>query len=489
MSEAIREWAATLNCLLANGHVQEVRIAGPDLLALSVRQPGATDLVGLSVLAAAPGVMLLKSQASQPRADGLLTSLRDLLRARAVGARIERVRACVGEHPMLRVDLVSKEGWASLVLDLSGRGNLEVHGEGHAPQALRPPAGDLPEALEENGAPAAINSGDARARLAEETLRLESLRARILHERTLSELRQRLRRACKGAASLVERREGDVARLGDPTGIRVEADALAAHLHLVRRGQALLEIDDWNGSPLQITLDPAIPASSTMQRLYGRAAKAERGVLEAGRRLEEARVRAVTLEALRERALDAMLDWPSSIHGSAAAASQALAQLEADATVLLRPERAQPGTSSAGPGQRARESALKPREFVSKDGLRILVGRSAKGNHQLTFRLARGNDVWMHARGCPGAHVVLMLPKGSEIPSESLVDAATLAHAHSKLSKEPRGEVAWCRAKDVHTRRGLKVGEVTTTREKVLPLRVEPERLARLEASEVGAAQ
>ena len=491
---SLREWAAALERSLAGGFVQEVRIAGPELIGLAIRRPGTSAILGLSVLAAAPGALLLGELPQQPRADGLLTGMRDLLRARVVGCRVESVRACALEHPMLRLDFTRRDEALSVLLDLGGRGNLEVHDAGHAPQALRPPAGDLPTTHPALACAEAASDAAARERADVETSRLHRLRARLLHERTLAELRQRLRRACKGALTLVERREADGARLGDPSDLRVEADALAAHLHVIRRGQSCLEVPDWNGRPLVLELDPAVPAAATLKRYYARAAKAERGVLEAGRRLTEARERARALDALKERATDPALEWPATIHGSVAAASQGLAQLEADAALLLRPERApQDGSSSSSSsssggrtrsGKPAADSSLKPREYLSKDGLRILVGRSAKGNHALTFRIARGNDIWLHARGCPGAHVVLVMPKGGELPSDSLVDAATLAHAHSKLSKEPRGEILWCHAKEVHTRRGMKPGEVTTTREKVLPLRVEPERLARLEASE-----
>ena len=130
---------------------------------------------------------------------------------------------------MLRLDLTRRDEVLSVLLDLSGRGNLEVHDPGHAPQALRPPAGDLPATLP----PLEMSDDDARARLVLETSRLQRLRARLLHERNLGELRQRLRRACKGALTLVERREADGARLGDPSDLRTDADALAAHLHLM----------------------------------------------------------------------------------------------------------------------------------------------------------------------------------------------------------------------------------------------------------------
>src|SRR6185295_20134252 len=102
-------------------------------------------------------------------------------------------------------------------------------------------------------------------------------------------------RASKAARTLVERRESDVARLGDPSDLQREADALGASLHLVARGQARLEVLDWEGTPLAIELDPALPAGENLRRAYARAAKAKRGVEKATRRLDEARARSAEL--------------------------------------------------------------------------------------------------------------------------------------------------------------------------------------------------
>lgn len=474
--------AAALGARLRGGFVQDVRVGGSELLVLSIRQPGRTEILGLSTLAMAPGIVLRADPPAQHPADGLLTSMRDLLRACLGGARVERVMAGSREgRPLLRIDARRSDAASSVVLDFSGRGNLEIHRQGHAPQALRPPPGDLDdpggidaESAGEPGGVAVARAG-ADALLEAESARVEALRDRILHARRLAELRQRLRRARKAARTLVSRREADVAHLGDASRIRAEADALAAHMHLVARGQSRLDVDDWQGSPLRIALDPGQSASSNLRRAYARAAKAGRGAAESGRRLLEAREAEATLARLEAAASRPELD-----RVDAPDAAGALDAIEDEARGLLRPGRAQAPADRRRAGAEAATQG--PREYVSLDGHRILVGRSSRGNDELTFRIARGNDVWLHARGCPGAHVVLMLPKGAEIPGESLLDAATLAHLGSKLGKEPRGEIAWCRAKDVSKRRGMKPGEVMVTRERVISLRVEPERVARLGA-------
>lgn len=69
--------------------------------------------------------------------------------------------------------------------------------------------------------------------------------------------------------------------------------------------------------------------------------------------------------------------------------------------------------------------------FKSTDGLPIWVGKSKEENLELTFKHAKGNDIWMHLRGKPGAHVVIPLPSGKSAPLETLLDAAHLTIFYS----------------------------------------------------------
>src|SRR5690606_38971734 len=83
-------------------------------------------------------------------------------------------------------------------------------------------------------------------------------------------------------------------------------------------------------------------------------------------------------------------------------------------------------------GQKQREEQSRPcRAFVSAPGRPIWVGRGAKENDQLTFKVARGNDLWLHARGQPGAHVIVPLARGAEVDPETLLDACALAAHYS----------------------------------------------------------
>jgi predicted ribosome quality control (RQC) complex YloA/Tae2 family protein len=122
------------------------------------------------------------------------------------------------------------------------------------------------------------------------------------------------------------------------------------------------------------------------------------------------------------------------------------------------------------------------RLFKSGRGLPILVGRGADRNDELTFQWAHGNDLWLHARDVPGAHVVVPL-NGRAVDEETLVDAATLAAHHSNARAEAQVDVSYTLRKHVRKPPRTKPGLVNLSEAKTLRVRMEPERLSRLLAS------
>lgn len=103
---------------------------------------------------------------------------------------------------------------------------------------------------------------------------------------------------------------------------------------------------------------------------------------------------------------------------------------------------------------------------VEFDGFEILVGKGARENDELTLRVARPRDLWLHAAGYAGSHVVVKLPEGVDDAPRAVIErAAELAAWHSK-AREARGKVVvhLCRAEDVRKRRGAPAGQVEIRR-------------------------
>jgi predicted ribosome quality control (RQC) complex YloA/Tae2 family protein len=76
-----------------------------------------------------------------------------------------------------------------------------------------------------------------------------------------------------------------------------------------------------------------------------------------------------------------------------------------------------------------------PRRFTSAEGYTILVGRNSRQNEHVTFDLAGSDDLWLHARGWPGSHVVIR-SGGRPVSQETVAQAAGLAAFYSKAQRE-----------------------------------------------------
>jgi predicted ribosome quality control (RQC) complex YloA/Tae2 family protein len=122
------------------------------------------------------------------------------------------------------------------------------------------------------------------------------------------------------------------------------------------------------------------------------------------------------------------------------------------------------------------------RRFTSSDGLHIFVGRNARENEDLTFGLAKSDDLWFHARGTPGSHVVVRMTKGQDLPPETLRDAATLALLYSDLKKSGKGDVIYTKRKWVKKAKGQEAGAVIVTQEKSIFVALDRARLDELKA-------
>lgn len=124
------------------------------------------------------------------------------------------------------------------------------------------------------------------------------------------------------------------------------------------------------------------------------------------------------------------------------------------------------------------------RVFTSHDGFTIYVGKNAQDNDNLSIRIARGNDWWLHVAHLQGSHVVVRgdgrLRGEDPLPQETLLDAAHLAAYFSKARNATRPEIHYCQAKNIRKAKGSPAGQVIVNNGKTLALRVEENRLKRL---------
>ncbi len=268
-------------------------------------------------------------------------------------------------------------------------------------------------------------------------------------------LEARLERIARRARSLREEAESAPAKAVE---LRDRANLIMARLHEVPKGASTVELADFEGGTMAIELDPALSPVENAEALYDRARKRERAAARLPARVRDA-------EAERER-LESLLE---SLDGGTADPSEV-----ARWTAEVRP--------SEGDG--AEDSERLPyRSFRSSGGLEIRVGRSGRGNDELTFHHSSPDDIWLHARDMAGAHVILRWSdRQQNPPRRDLVEAAILAAVNSKGRTSGTVPVDWTRRKHVRSPRNAPPGAVIPDRVSTLFVEPDPdveERLAR----------
>jgi hypothetical protein len=295
--------------------------------------------------------------------------------------------------------------------------------------------------------------------------------------------RDALRRALAKAVVRIERRveavRGDLAKMDLADAAAERARLFVVEAARAPRGATSLQAVDWSrlgpdGEALavEMALDPAKSAQEQLDALFRKARRMKDGMRVASARLENA-----------SRARDRLAELRAAITDPTLAPD--FDAIEATARRCApRDFKLAAGMRSS---KRATPSVARPphRTFVGHAEAPIYVGRGALHNDALTVRVARPHDLWLHAKGHTGAHVVVPLHKGVSCPPELLVDAAHLAAHFSDARGERIVDVQYTQRRHIRKPRGSAPGAVMVDREKVLVLRVDDERLRRLLSTEV----
>ncbi|RLB57999.1 MAG: hypothetical protein DRI34_06215 [Deltaproteobacteria bacterium] len=400
------------------------------------------------------------------------------LRAELQGRRLEHIESEAGGR-LVSLSFTGQGDQAGrrLEVELFGSGRLLLcDGSGQplfACIGTARAADDRPrQAASGRARPAGNRFGEPDA----ESLAVNRRVARYYEERRQQHEAEQLRTRLAGALGRVRKKtqrlvanlEGDLERAEAAGRLRRQAELLKTHLPRLQRGQARVDLPDVfaDGQPIEVELDPALSPAENMQRMFTRARRLERAAASARQRLDEARRRLGEIETLLERVRQT---------DDGAGLAELLPQVERFTPPLRDGRR----SADRGPARR-----LPYRSFRSASGKTILVGRSARDNHRLTFALAHGSDLWLHARGRPGAHVVVRLGRNDDIDESTLLDAATLAAQYSGEKDPGELDITYTRVKNLRPVKG-KPGQVWVSREKTIRIRIEPDRLARLKKSNI----
>ena len=338
-----------------------------------------------------------------------------------------------------------------------------------APSVPAPPDAGLP-----HKGPLALPT-DTEAWLREQQAQAEALEKNRELQGLGQILRTGLEREKRGLEKRAEGLEKRRAAEEKADLIQREAELLLAQPGQGRRGAKDIEVQDWydEGKPRRILLDPKHDLKSNAEKKFARARSLREGRERTQAEIEQTRQKLAAVRAALEE-----LEAFERAEGPEAERLAALRALKERAGALLagRPSKSKKGAKAP--------PRLPYRLFRSRDGLQILVGRGRRDNDKLSKGIARGRDLWLHiGGGYAGSHVVLRLQKDQAPPTESLIDAATLAVHFSKARGKNPAEVLYTKASQVRKRKGAPPGLVEVIRHKTLLLRFEEERLQRLLAT------
>ncbi|MDQ3907562.1 MAG: NFACT RNA binding domain-containing protein, partial [Acidobacteriota bacterium] len=282
-----------------------------------------------------------------------------------------------------------------------------------------------------------------------------------------SSLAARLRQEIARRRKLARNLEEDLRAHGDAEGHKRAGDLLLANLTTAERRGPRVRLTDYfaeDAPTVEMEIDEHATLQEEAARRFARYSRAKRAAEEIGRRRDATRAELDSLEAERselERAIAAR-DEPAL-----AALERRLLKSKGEggrgdgARQSFRGEGSSGGAKTRSKGRRGEEPAARIRRYRSSDGYEILVGRAARDNDELTFRVARSHDLWLHAAAYPGSHVVVRVrARDEEVPHRTLVEAAQLAAHFSQAKDDSKVAVHHTRRKFVSKIKGAAPGLV-----------------------------
>lgn len=256
-----------------------------------------------------------------------------------------------------------------------------------------------------------------------------------LKSQRLLELQQRIRQmealVCKSSRRLEE--------LETRRSYRELGDLILAHAHHLKKGISSARIPDfYTGEQLRIKLDPELNAADNAKRYYKKAQNQPLEMQE--RRLQMERAQQALNQCMVERS-----QWELAVDFK-------------DVKGLRGSKQKQKAT---GP-----ETLNRPFKVLDWNGYQIWMGKSAKSNDEV-LRASSKNDLWFHAKGVSGSHV-LIRRTGQDFNAAVIEHAARLAAEHSKARHQGFVPVQMALRKFVTKPKGADPGEVLVQREQVL---------------------
>jgi predicted ribosome quality control (RQC) complex YloA/Tae2 family protein len=240
----------------------------------------------------------------------------------------------------------------------------------------------------------------------------------------------RIKKDLAQAVRLQSNLRKDLAAHGDSEQHKRYGDLLLANIANAKRVGNKVKLKDYydeGAREIEIEVDENTSLQNEAARYFARYTKSKRATEEISARQTKL---AETITRLEER------------------------KVELERIVAAGDETALDLFEGVGKTPSAKKAKQKPaakipgvRRYRSSDGYEILVGRAAHTNDQLTFRIARPHDLWLHSADYPGSHVVIRNHTRSEIPHRTIIEAAQIAAKFSQAGDDSKVNVHYTQRK------------------------------------------
>lgn len=268
-----------------------------------------------------------------------------------------------------------------------------------------------------------------------------------------------LRKKLSQQKKLLQQLQKDLAGHADGEDNKRLGDLLLANLSTAKRtGNRVVLIDYFapDAALIDVEIDEKLTLQEEAARRFALYSRSKRAVKQIGSRIEAVRAEVVKLET-RLGTLEEII---------AARDEAALAEFTDSRSSHARAGGflSVPPASAGGSRQKPEKKIPGTRRYLSSDGFEILVGRAARDNDHLTFKVAKPNDLWLHAADYGGSHVVVRNSTRKEIPHRTIIEAAQLAAHFSQARKDSKVDVHYTQRKFLSKLKGSAPGLVRVTR-------------------------
>jgi predicted ribosome quality control (RQC) complex YloA/Tae2 family protein len=288
---------------------------------------------------------------------------------------------------------------------------------------------------------------------------IQTYRANLHHERTFLQEKEDIVRVLEREREHTEHTLHKIAEEAEKSNraeqYEIFGKLLIAQLHLLKKGDVTAVVEDYvsgSNALVEIPLDQHLTPAKNAERYFEKADKSRHAKEEQHRRIADL--------TQRQKSISLLLDRMEEISTADDLKHFAEENLKALSQFGLKTEKS---------GQVKKEELLPFRVFTVAGGFQVWAGKSGENNDLLSTRHTAKNDLWFHARGVGGSHVVLKVGTGKgEVSKQAIDQAAAIAAYYSKMKKSKLVPVTMCEGKYVRKPKGAPAGTVRVEREKTI---------------------